>query len=268
MASRRGRSHCTVVIVNNALDTWNDPGVNTSIRQISITDRNRQTIVDIRLRPRSAERRWLLHGARSCRSTSPARKALSSKPADRCCCCRLTVQTDGRKSDHYIDPKDGSLAEWLACWTRAQKARVQIAAAMLSGNSLRQTVHTHCASVHQATKLAAALLRVSGVTANLAESNGSLPPGLWLMSPAGWLQRTGISSGTLRSVIEYGLPLDPVSYAMRVASIIVKITKLSDVLARTFHKRINAYNKPAVITPDNCRQYWLPTALRCDHNSW
>jgi len=27
------------------------------------------------------------------------------------------------------------------------------------------------------------------------------------MSPAGWLTRTGISSGTLRSVIEYGLPL-------------------------------------------------------------
>jgi len=26
-------------------------------------------------------------------------------------------------------------------------------------------------------------------------------------SPAGWLPRTGISSGTLRSVIEYGLPL-------------------------------------------------------------
>ena len=25
------------------------------------------------------------------------------------------------------------------------------------------------------------------------------------MSPAGWLPRTGISSGTLRSVIEYGL---------------------------------------------------------------
>ena len=34
----------------------------------------------------------------------------------------------------------------------------------------------------------------------------SLPPGLWLTSPAGWLPRTGISSGTLRSVIEYGLP--------------------------------------------------------------
>jgi len=26
------------------------------------------------------------------------------------------------------------------------------------------------------------------------------------MSPASWLPRTGISSGTLRSVIEYGLP--------------------------------------------------------------
>jgi len=72
---------------------------------------------------------------------------------------------------------DGSVAEWLACWTRAQKAQVQIAVATLSGNSLRQTVHTHCASVHEAAKLAAALLRVAGVTAGLADNNGSLPPG-------------------------------------------------------------------------------------------
>jgi len=43
---------------------------------------------------------------------------------------------------------------------------------------LRQTVHTHRASVHQAAKLVAALLRVAKVTAGLAESNGSLPPGL------------------------------------------------------------------------------------------
>ena len=42
------------------------------------------------------------------------------------------------------------------------------------GNSLRQTVHTHCASFHQAAKLVAALLRVAKVTAGLAESNGSL----------------------------------------------------------------------------------------------
>ena len=46
------------------------------------------------------------------------------------------------------------------------------------GHSLRQTVHTHCASVHQAAKLVTALLRVARVTAGLAESNGSLPSGL------------------------------------------------------------------------------------------
>ena len=50
--------------------------------------------------------------------------------------------------------------------------------ATLSGNSLRPTVHTHCASVHQAAKLVAALLRVARVTAGLVESNGSLSPGL------------------------------------------------------------------------------------------
>jgi len=60
-----------------------------------------------------------------------------------------------------------------------------MAAATLLGNSLRQTVQTHRASVHQAAKFVAALLRVAGVTAGLAESNGSLPPGLRLTSPAG-----------------------------------------------------------------------------------
>jgi len=74
--------------------------------------------------------------------------------------------------------RGGSVAEWLACWTQAQKDRVQIAVATLSGNSLRQTVHTYRASVHQAAKLVAVLLRVTGVTAGLAESYGSLPPGL------------------------------------------------------------------------------------------
>ena len=65
----------------------------------------------------------------------------------------------------------GSVAEWLVCWTQAQKG-------LGSNLSLRQTVHTHCASVHQAEKLVAALIRVVTVTAGLAESNGSLPPGL------------------------------------------------------------------------------------------
>ena len=82
-----------------------------------------------------------------------------------------------------------------------RRARFQIAVATLSGNSCRQTVRTHYA------KLVSALLRVAGVTAGLTESNGSLLPGLWLTSPAGWLPRTGISFGTLRSVIEYWLPL-------------------------------------------------------------
>jgi len=69
--------------------------------------------------------------------------------------------------------------------------RISRVVTMLLGNSLRQTVHTHRASVHQAAKLVPALLRVAGVTAGLAKSNGSLPPGLWLASPAGWLPRTG-----------------------------------------------------------------------------
>jgi len=73
-----------------------------------------------------------------------------------------------------------SVAEWLVCRDSSAEgpAWVQIAAATLSGNSLKQTVHIHCASVHQAAKLVAALLRVARVAAGLAESNGSLPPGL------------------------------------------------------------------------------------------
>jgi len=51
-----------------------------------------------------------------------------------------------------------------------------MAAATLSGNSLRQTVHTHRACVHLTAKVVAALLRVARVTAGLAESNGSLQP--------------------------------------------------------------------------------------------
>jgi len=54
---------------------------------------------------------------------------------------------------------------------RRSRAWVQIAA---TGNSLRQTVHTHRASVHLAAKLVAALFRVAKVAAGLA----SLPPGL------------------------------------------------------------------------------------------
>ena len=84
-------------------------------------------------------------------------------------------------------------------WFKLQPQRCQVTV-------LKQTVYTHCASVHQLAKLVAALLRAARVTVGLAESNGSLPPSLWLTLPAGWLPRTGISSGTLLLLIEYGLP--------------------------------------------------------------
>ena len=67
---------------------------------------------------------------------------------------------------------------YIGAGLRRRRVRVQIAAATPSSNSLRQTVHTHRASVHQAAKLVAAILRVATVTAGLVESNGSLPPGL------------------------------------------------------------------------------------------
>ena len=44
------------------------------------------------------------------------------------------------------------------------------------------------------------------VTVDLLESNGSLPPGLWLWSPLVWLPRTGISSRTY-ACFEYGTTL-------------------------------------------------------------
>ena len=68
----------------------------------------------------------------------------------------------------------GSVAEWLACWTQAQKGP--------GSNRSRDDVFVFgklfTASVHQAAKLVAAILRVAGVSAGLVESNGSLPPGL------------------------------------------------------------------------------------------
>jgi len=73
-----------------------------------------------------------------------------------------------KDSGYIVDPKGGSVAEWLACWTKAQKGP--------GSNRSRDAVGQ--ASVHQAAKLVAAILRVAGVTAGLTESNGSLPSGL------------------------------------------------------------------------------------------
>ena len=114
----------------------------------------------------------------------------------------------------YTQHKGSSVAEWLVCSTQAEKGLGSNRSHDAVGcwRCHRQTVHTHRASVHQAAKLVANLLRIARVTAGLAESNGSLPPGLWLTSHAGWLPRTGISSGTLRSAIEYGLLLPFFTY--------------------------------------------------------
>jgi len=61
---------------------------------------------------------------------------------------------------------------------KSQPRRCRVTLTLTITLGLRQTVHTHRASVHQTAKLVAALLRVAGVTAGLAESNGSLPSGL------------------------------------------------------------------------------------------
>ena len=83
---------------------------------------------------------------------------------------------------YFFSPSAGWLgAEWLPCWTQAQKgpgSNCSLESTTLSGNSLWRTVHPHRTSVHQAAKLVAALLRVAWVTAGLAESSGSLSPGL------------------------------------------------------------------------------------------
>ena len=59
-----------------------------------------------------------------------------------------------------------AVAEWLACWTQAY----------IGPGFKSQTVHTHRASVHQAARLVAAVLKVARVTAGLAESKSSLLP--------------------------------------------------------------------------------------------
>jgi len=77
------------------------------------------------------------------------------------------------------------LVSVLDSGTDCRRAWVQIAVATLSGNSVRQTVHTHRASVHRAAKFAADLVRVARITVDLAESNGSLLSGLGPTSSAG-----------------------------------------------------------------------------------
>ena len=90
---------------------------------------------------------------------------------------RAQNQLDSSSRFDTVPVGDGYTTGYRA-GLRRRRAWVQIAVATLSCNMLRQTVHTHRASVHQAAKLVAALLTVTRVTAGLVKSNGSLPPGL------------------------------------------------------------------------------------------
>ena len=45
---------------------------------------------------------------------------------------------------YFIILLDGSVAEWLTCWTPAHKAQVQIAVLRRCRASLTQTALTHC----------------------------------------------------------------------------------------------------------------------------
>ena len=76
---------------------------------------------------------------------------------------------DGHLSPAPFSDVGGSVAEWLACWTQAQKGL----GSNRSRDTVGQIVHAHRASVRQAAKLATALLMVATVTAGLAESNRS-----------------------------------------------------------------------------------------------
>ena len=62
--------------------------------------------------------------------------------------------------DQFPDAYYGSLATVLQIH-RPEEVRAILMLAVKVGNSLKQTVHTHRASVHQAAKLVAALLRVA-----------------------------------------------------------------------------------------------------------
>jgi len=77
-------------------------GVNKcKVRQyglLSITVEPPHSAVNMTLPAFSAGHRHLQHGACTYRPVSPARRALSSKPAGRRCCCRSTGQTGGRTS--------------------------------------------------------------------------------------------------------------------------------------------------------------------------
>jgi len=73
------------------------------------------TLLSAVLRSRAAAPLLRNVGARRCRSICPARTALSSKPAARRCCGRMTGQTDGRIAVSFnvytVEPRIDSLVD-------------------------------------------------------------------------------------------------------------------------------------------------------------
>jgi len=84
-----------------------------------------------------------------CRSISPARGALGSKPAGRICCCRSMGQTDGRTSDRYRDPVPHTMRAG-SVWACARRAMSHwlVWQCIRCGRALRSCYQHHC---HQVT---------------------------------------------------------------------------------------------------------------------
>ena len=75
-------------------------------------------------------------------------------------CCPLVSHHAARPVPRRLNAYYGSLATVLQIH-RPEEVRAVLVLPATVGNSLRQTVHTHRASVHQAAKLVTALLRVA-----------------------------------------------------------------------------------------------------------
>ena len=88
--------------------------------------------------------------------------------------CRLTAKNRDQLRDPTLGNRVGLWAAFLSTIGLAIRSRDAV-----GKQSQANCSHpSHRAYVHQAAKLVAAVLRVAEVTAGLAGSNGSLPPGL------------------------------------------------------------------------------------------
>ena len=104
------------------------------------------------------------HAFRNCLRQLLALLLWARHPADIDCCAAAGPALLSSKCKQYnVEGWLGSRVVSVLYGLRRRRVRVQIAVATLSGNSLRQTAHTHRVSVHQAAKLVAALLKSSYV---------------------------------------------------------------------------------------------------------